>query len=83
VYRLNDDVRGVFFITEYSQLIVVAYSLSAINRIEKELRMGIRMGLNLCAKYEFKDSVFYEFIQSDFPDFSEFVEYLNESEPED
>jgi hypothetical protein len=83
VYRLNDDVRGVFFITEYDQLIVVAYSLSAISRIEKELRMGIRAGLNISAKYEFKDSVFYEFMQSDFPDFSEFVEYLNESEPED
>jgi hypothetical protein len=83
VYRLNDDVRGVFFITEYGQLIAVAYSLSAISRIEKELRMGIREGLTLCAKYEFKDSVFYEFMQSDFPEFSEFVEFLNDSEPED
>jgi hypothetical protein len=81
VYRLNDDVRGLFFITENGQLIAVAYSLSAIGRIEKELRIGARAGLILSAKYEFKDSVFYEFIQSDFPDFSDFVEYLNEFEP--
>jgi hypothetical protein len=83
VYRLNDDVLGMFFITEQGQLIAVTYSLSAINRIEKELRAAMRVKLNLSGKYEFKDSVFYEFIQSDFPDFSDFVEYLNEFEPND
>jgi hypothetical protein len=83
VYRLNDDVQGMFFITEQCQLIAVTYSLSAINRIEKELRAAMRTKLSLSGKYEFKDSVFYEFIQSDFPDFSDFVEYLNEFEPSD
>jgi hypothetical protein len=83
VYRLNDDVRGVFFVAENGQFIAVAYSLPAINRIEKELRATMKTGLKLCAKYEFKESVFYEFIQSDFFDFSDFVDYLNEFEPED
>ena len=81
VYRLNDDIRGVFFVTDHGQFIVAAYSLPAINRLERELRSALRQGLRLRAKYEFKESVFYEFVQSDFLDFSDFVDYLNEFEP--
>ncbi|MDR2355688.1 MAG: hypothetical protein LBE16_05790 [Clostridiales Family XIII bacterium] len=81
VYRLNDDIRGVFFVTDQGQFIAVAYSLAAINRIEKELQSAVRMGLRISERYEFKESVFYEFMQSDFLDFSDFVDYLNEFEP--
>ncbi|MDR0424042.1 MAG: hypothetical protein LBH39_01050, partial [Clostridiales Family XIII bacterium] len=40
-YRLNDDIRGIYYVTEYGQLIAVSYSLGAINRIEKELQVAI------------------------------------------
>jgi hypothetical protein len=83
VYRLNDDIRGLFYITEYGQLIAVAYSLLAINRIEKELQMAIGATIVPTAKYEFKESVFYEFMQGEFTEFSEFMEYLNEFDPEE
>jgi hypothetical protein len=83
VYRLNDDIRGVFLITEHGQFIAVAYSLPVINRIEKELHTVLSAGINLRAKYEFKESVFYEFVQGDFADFADFMEYLREFEPED
>jgi len=82
VYRLNDDIRGIFFVTEYDQLIVVSYSLSSIGRIEKELQMAIGPVINPIEKYEFKDSVFYEFVQGNFEEFSEFIDYLNEFEPD-
>jgi hypothetical protein len=83
VYRLNDDIRGVYLITEQGQFIAVAYSLSIINRIEKELYAALGAGLKPRAKYEFKESVFYEFVQGDFIDFADFMEYLNEFEPND
>ncbi|MDR2771652.1 MAG: hypothetical protein LBB57_06410, partial [Clostridiales Family XIII bacterium] len=51
VYRLNDDIRGVFFITDNGQFIVVAYSLAAINRLERELQAGVRMGISLRERY--------------------------------
>jgi hypothetical protein len=82
VYRLNDDIRGIFFISDHGQFIAAAYSLQTITRIERELQLTVRTGLSLRAKYEFKESVFYEFMQSDFLDFSDFVDYLNEFEPE-
>jgi hypothetical protein len=83
VYRLNDDIRGIFFISNRGQFIAAAYTLPTINRIERELRLSMREGLSLCSKYEFKESVFYDFMQSDFLDFSDFVDHLNEFEPAD
>jgi hypothetical protein len=83
VYRLNDDIRGIFYVTEYGQLIAVAYSISAISRIEKELQIALGVSISPTAKYEFKESVFYEFVQGDFAEFEEFMEYLNEFEPEE
>jgi hypothetical protein len=83
VYRLNDDIRGIFYVTEFGQLIAVAYSLGSISRIEKELQVAIGPTIIPTSKYEFKESVFYEFVQGDFTEFSEFMEYLNEFEPDD
>ncbi|MDR1571324.1 MAG: hypothetical protein LBS32_02245 [Clostridiales Family XIII bacterium] len=83
VYRLNDDIRGLFYVTEYGQLVAVAYSLGAISRIEKELQIALGTAINTSAKYEFKESVFYEFVQGDFAEFEEFMEYLNEFGPEE
>jgi len=80
VYRLNDDIRGIFYVTEYGQLIAVSYSVSSIGRIEKELLMSLGPAIMLIAKYEFKESVFYEFVQGDFSEFSEFIDYLNETD---
>ncbi|MDR0424964.1 MAG: hypothetical protein LBH39_05855, partial [Clostridiales Family XIII bacterium] len=71
------------YVTEYGQLIAVSYSLGAINRIEKELQVAIGATIIPSAKYEFKESVFYEFVQGDFTEFEEFMDYLNEYEPED
>jgi hypothetical protein len=82
VYRLNDDIRGIFYVTEYCQLVVVSYSLGSIGRIEKELQIAMGPVVTPIAKYEFKESVFYEFVQGDFTEFSEFMDYLNEFEPD-
>ncbi|MDR3243020.1 MAG: hypothetical protein LBT34_03740 [Clostridiales Family XIII bacterium] len=83
-YRLNDDIRGIYYVTEFGQLVAVAYSLPAICKIEKELQAAIGLFLLPSAKYEFKESVFYEFVQGDFTEFSEFVDFLNDDfEPEE
>jgi hypothetical protein len=83
VYRLNDDIRGIFYVTDFGQLIAVSYSLGSISRIEKELQSTIGPTIIPTSKYEFKESVFYEFVQGDFTEFSEFMEYINDYEPDD
>lgn len=77
VFRLNEDIHGMYFITDFGQLILAAYSEEAIQALERTLQApGIRQVLLASAKYEFKEPVLYEFIQSEFDDFAEFLETL-------
>lgn len=77
VFRLSEDVFGLYYITDFGQLIVSSYSLSSIHAMEKDLRKSVLAPyLMATAKYEFKEPVLYEFIQSDFEDFNEFLEFI-------
>ena len=77
VFRLSEDVFGLYYITDFGQLIVSAYSLSGIHSLERDLRKSVLAPyLMATAKYEFKEPVLYEFIQSDFEDFNEFLEFI-------
>jgi hypothetical protein len=78
IFRLNEDIHGLYYVTEFGQLITAAYSLVDIHSIERKLRNSkLDKCLIATAKYEFKEPILYEFIQSDFEDFSDFLDYLN------
>jgi len=78
VFRLNEDIHGLYYATDYGQLIIAAYSLHEIHEIEKSLsRSEVGTCIVPTAKYEFKEPILYEFIQSDFDDFTEFLDFLN------
>ena len=79
VFRLSNDVKGVYFLTDYGQLILASYSLRDIRFLENKLKMSMLAPfLITTAKYEFKEPVLFEFIQSDFDDFDEFLDYIRE-----
>jgi hypothetical protein len=83
VFRLSDDVYGLYFVTDFGQLILSASTLKNIQSMEnKLLKSPLGHILSPGSKFEFKEPVLYEFIQSDFDDFDEFVEYLNPEEEE-
>ena len=74
VFMLSNDVKGVYFISDYGQLIVVAYSYDDIMSLERELAASpLRQYLLITGKYELLDPVFFEFIGSDYIDFNAFV----------
>lgn len=78
VFRLNEDIHGLYYATDFGQLIIAAYGLNEIHEIEKTLsRSEICTCIIPTAKYEFKEPILYEFIQSDFDDFSDFLDFLN------
>lgn len=78
VFRLNEDIHGLYYATDFGQLIIAAYSLSEIHEIEKSLsKSEVCTCIIPTAKYEFKEPILYEFIQSDFDDFSDFLDFLN------
>ena len=76
-FRLNDDIHCLFYSSDYGQLIISAYSMAEITEIERRLRRTpLNEFLILTERYEFKDPVLYEFIQSDFEDFAEFLDSI-------
>jgi hypothetical protein len=78
VFRLNEDIHGLYYATDFGQLIIAAYSISEIHEIEKMLsKSEINSSIIPTAKYEFKEPILYEFIQSDFDDFTDFLDFLN------
>jgi hypothetical protein len=84
LYRLNDDVNGMFYVTDEAQLILAAYSLVQIHRLEREAQTW-PFGRQLLpiAKYEFKEDIFYDFLSADSGDFVQYVEYLCDIDPDD
>jgi hypothetical protein len=72
-------VSGLYFVTDCGQLIVASYSVKGIQKMEKDLRRGsLGKFIMATSKYEFKEPVLYEFIQSDFDDFEDFLEFIKE-----
>ena len=77
-FMLSDDVQTLYFVTDYGQLIVGAYSLEDIVRAEALLQTG-RAGKHIqsTAKYQFADPIIYEFAMSGMTDFTEFLKALD------
>lgn len=74
VFCLNEDVYGLYYVSDYGQLIIAAYGLEEIHSMEKFLQRGpLNVILLPTAKYEFKEPVVYDFIQSNFEDFEDFI----------
>ena len=80
IFRLSNDVRGIYFLTDYGQLIMAAYSLIEIQTLERKLAAcPLAPFLMATAKYEFKEPVLFEFINSDFEDFEDFLEAITDA----
>lgn len=79
IYRLNEDVYGLYYITDFGQLIIASYNIQNILELEKNLRNSlISHSIIPIAKYEFKEPILYEFIQSGFDDFNDFLDFIKE-----
>ncbi len=79
VFRLNEDVYGMFYISDFGQMIIASYNVKGILALEMDLRKSpLKEFLSMTAKYEFKEPILYEFIQSDFDDFDDFLDFIRE-----
>ena len=74
VFMLSNDVKGVYFLSDYGQLIVCAYSPEDILELEEDLANGpLSPFLIITGKYELLNPVLFEFINSDYTDFQSFI----------
>ncbi len=77
VFMLSADVAGIYYLSDSGQLLAVAYDLPAIHALEKDLRKSVLSPYTVATdKYEFKEPVLYDYIESDFDDFNEFIEFI-------
>ncbi len=79
VFMLSNDVNGIFYLTDFGQLIAAAYTLEDIRNMERRLKVSLLAPyLMTTAKYEFKEPILYEFIHSGFEDFEDFLDAIRE-----
>jgi hypothetical protein len=84
LYRLNDDVKEILYVTVEDQLIIGAYTLSSIKRLENRLMLSpVARQLIEVAKYEFKEQILYDYTLSYGEDFVRYVDESMGFDPED
>lgn len=78
-FLLSADVLGLYFITDYGQFIVAAYNATDIRHLEYQLaKNDIGKYLIPTGRYEFKDPVLYDFINSAIEDFDDFLDIIRD-----
>jgi hypothetical protein len=76
-YRLNEDVYGLFYVTDFGQLIIASYTKQGIRKLETDIKKTpLNNFLMETGRFEFKEPVLYEFVNSDFDDFGEFLDFI-------
>lgn len=82
VFNLNDDISGLLYLpTNSDRMIVCSPTLEGIQKIENKLRTS-PLGISTfpVSKYEFKEPVFHDFLNSEFDDFEAFIAETREFE---
>lgn len=77
VFMLSNDVSGVYFLTDFGQLIVMSNTDAGIRRLEAKIAASpLSPFLLPTARFEFLEPVLFEFINSGFEDFGDFLEAI-------
>ena len=83
VYRLNDDVEAAYFLTENNQIIIMGYTSEEASLAEFNLIAALlHCDIYTANRYEFPEPVLYEFANSGFEDFNDFLDYITDGSEE-
>ena len=82
VFRLSDDVFGVFYLSDNGQILLSSASRSNLRSLEHDLMTSsVGKVVTPLSRYQFQEPVLYDFVNSIFDDFEEFVDMISELEP--
>ena len=74
VFMLSDDISGLYFAGDSGQIVCASYSLSGIIQAETKLMIGqVGEFVTLTNRYHFPASIIYDFAESGFTDFNEYL----------
>ncbi len=83
-YRINDDMKAVYFLTDNNQLIIMSYSMRDAQYSEyRAIVTLLQFDICVTMKYEFAEPVLYEFVNSDFEDFGDFLNFITIRDDDD
>jgi hypothetical protein len=78
VFNLSDDIACLYYVTDFGQLILGAYSLDTVTQMAERLQKSALSSMVFpTSKYQFQEPVLYEFAQSEFEEFEEFLKSLS------
>ncbi len=78
IFKLHNDVQGMYYLTDSNQLLLVAYSKEDIELLEKDIMNFDKAGKILpLGKFHFLESVINDFVESGIPDFEFFVSLIS------
>lgn len=96
VFQLSNDVRGMYFLTRHNQLLLCAYSPADLRYLESTLANSVLAPYFIpsghfrfiaggghdprTGHYVFQEPILYEFMNSDFEHFEEFLQVISEDE---
>lgn len=79
IFRLSDDVEGLFYVNDYGQILAAGYTLPDIMKLEEDLANSkLAPSIVATAKYEFKEPLVIEFMSSGMTDFNEFLDIIRD-----
>ena len=76
-FMLSDDIRALYFMLDSGQLVTAAYSLGSILGAEAKLAQSpLAQYLEITNRYQFPASIIYDFAESGYTDFNQFIKSL-------
>lgn len=79
LYLLNNDILAMYYLTDYGQILVAGYSSEDVGSAAFRMYLGLLpYPVVISGRYEFKNPILYEFMNSDAVSFEEFFEILRE-----
>ncbi len=77
LFFLSDDIKSLYFASDGGQLIIAAYNIENILAAESRLITSpFSNMLTPTNRYQFQSSLLYDFADSDFDDFNDFLDSL-------
>lgn len=76
-FKLYNDLAALYYVSDYGELIVASYTLGDMMAAEKKIiNSPLTADIALAGRLQFQNSLVYEFAQSGFTSFGEFIKSL-------
>ena len=80
VFKLNADLSALFFVADAGELLVATYDINDMTRIEHEIQnSSLVIDTVMFARMQFPSEVLFEFAQSGYETFGDFIDALQQT----